>query len=351
VPGRFEAVQALLRVCPDSISRGRPKGSAVADAFAALLDGSHYRGDDGLARAARATGGQPERVVVATVTDKLGQSWPSVRFDDAGRLRPRELRRDDPFGLIVDELQIPSVANERRSYWMPWLSVLPIGDRLLCAWSGTALPRHRAFVHALAASVICEHLDVNRASDALDAVITPLAQADEPIDRSGHLLLAAGLSSRNEVVATAATDVLHAASGDGRLDPELLGSLLAILVNGEVAKSARAAARMSLIVRDGPLEADGVRRTLVAWLAELDGLPSDVHAVLETLDIACAESRGGITLARARDALALASAGASKRARLAQQLLALDNSVGPDIGRRALAVRVERAERRGTSAR
>ncbi len=189
-----------------------------------------------------------------------------------------------------------------------------------------------------------EHLDSNRSTDALDEVVLPLCADHEPLGWEGHLLLAVGLCVKTEALGVVSTDLLIAAAADGRLDPALLGSHLAALVDGGGARCARAAERMSTAARCNGLVADAMRQAAIAWLERLTTEPPDVHATLAALQLACAESGGSVRSASARAALERMAQGSTKRSRLARSLLALDGENAAAMGLLMLARLVEHAE-------
>ncbi|MDJ0770682.1 MAG: hypothetical protein QNJ12_17950 [Ilumatobacter sp.] len=340
-PARFEAVQALLRLDPGDRPTVDPGRGAVADGVRTVVAGGRPPRDEGLAQACRPAVAVPEQLVIEESEPHRSETWTYARFADA--TTATGLRRDDLVGVLVDDLRRPAPEAGPRNYWTSTHRTLQVDDRLLCAWARLLAPRHRALVHAVAMTIAVDHVDADRSSDALDEVVAPLSDQDEPLGWHAHALVAAALSSNNEILGTAAVDVVAAAAIDGRLDPAALGGVLARLTDGGVARLTRVGRRLSAIAGDGPLLADQVRRVGVAWIAALDALPRDAHAVLGLLDLACAESGGGVDDVAARRLLETGSTGSSKRAQLARRLLSLEPSAGPTAD--LLVAVVARAER------
>lgn len=344
-PGRFEAVQALLRVHPEPTTEapvsvpGRP---AVAAALADLLTGSRTVEDVGLQRTAWAAPRGPSRLVAADVRDTVARSH-LVRVIRFQMDTPEPRRRDDPVGELVHDVLVPDAANPGH-WWNPMASTLPRADRLVVTWAAMALPRDRDAVAAKAATLLAEDMDENRAADALDAVVGCLVGPDEPLGWAEHTLLAVALAARNEAVGAAATDVLAAAAEDGRLDPDSVGQALAWLGTVGLGKAARFAARCEAVTDRSLVTAEQVRRVLQAWVAALDALPRDAHAALAALERACDRAARGIDDAAARHALEGAATGSSKRARTARRLLDLPQGRPDRAAADLLASLVTRAE-------
>lgn len=343
--GRFDAVQALLRLRPDRTADPdvlASHRSPVAAAVRAALGAPARVSDEGLARATRRDGPAPTGLVVADVPNEHPRGAPVtvVRFAAPEPAIP--LRRDDPVGQVHDEVRVPEQARAEPTWWTPLGSAIPWTDRLGAAWTLTALPRHRDLVLARAASLVWEDVDSDRSTTATDVYLASAIDPDVPLGLGDHALLAGGLSARNEVVGTTATDVLVSAAADGRLDPELLGTTLAELAR--VATTTRVAARLEPATSD-PLPADAVVRVLLAWLRDVDELPHDAHAALAVLDAACTRTGLGVDDPAVRDRLGAAATGSSKRARLSRRLLDLEPTTPTLTSAALLDALLSRAER------
>jgi hypothetical protein len=322
-PSRFDAVQALLRL---RSARGTDEyaesmDDPVALAVQAFHSGSQADLDQGLAQAIASQVG-PRAVRLVTFPKVDYQPEITVLRYDIG-VGTDQLRRDDPVGQLLAELSAPKdrpVVNVR---WTDVGTALSSSDQLLVDWTTIGLPRHRELVAARAASMLAEDPDANRSTDCLHSLVSAASDPDLDFTFGVNALLAVALSDRNVVTSSAAADLLHDAATDGRLDAQLLGDVLAQLSNGAVVKPARFAKAAASVVPTSPLVAERVRQMLCTWLGLVDGLPRDLHAVLETLELACDRSGTGVDAQAALDKLHEASSGSSKRAKSAKRLLDL----------------------------
>jgi Family of unknown function (DUF6493) len=347
VPGRFEAVQAIMRVHPDDTGLQDRSNSVVVRAARAVSSGVQTVDDEGLRRAAGRHTRLPHLLRTGEASGRHGySSWKFIRFADAEALVPDEFRRDDLRGLMLRDLTPSACLSDPRHYWTTSYRTVPIDDRLLAQSAAMMLPRDREVVYAVTSTLLFDHVDSDRSSDCLDAVIVELADSDEPLGPHGHLLVAAALSSKNEIVGAAVTDVLVAASTDGRLAPETLGAALSDLTTVEQCRPARVAKRLSTLAREGGLVAEQTRRVIVAYLASTSGLPQDAHALLSALDLACTEAGGAVDDPSARQTLESGAEGGSKRATLARRLLGLEPVGQHNYDTLVLVAMIERAERR-----
>lgn len=344
-PGRFDAVQALLRLRParGTEERPGPTHDPVATAIHVFQNGSRADVDEGLARAIVSHDGPLAMRLVTFPKVGYQPEITVLRYNIGVGAGP--LRRDDPVGQLLAELVPPHdrpVVNVR---WTDVGTALSSSDQLLVDWTTIGLPRHREFVAARAASMLAEDPDSNRSTDCLHLLVSAASAPDYDLTFGVTVLLAVALSDRNVVTRSAAADLLQDAATDGRLDPGKLGDVLAQLSNGGVVKPARFAKAASGIVTSSPLVAERVRQVLCTWLGLVDGVPRDLHAVLETLELACDRSGTGVDVPAAIDKLRQASAGSSKRAESAKRLLNLP--VEPPVQAISLAghALLDRAER------
>ena len=347
VPGRFETVQALLRVqdaLPPLPRLAEVSKSIVASGLRALSGAAERIDDVGVARAAAPTSVSPSAIVTGRVPRRF-RSEPDVlvvRYNVA----PTHdgLRRDDLVGELVSEL-ILTEDSQSHDWWNAYSSVVSESDQLLCEWLSLALPRHRHLVEARAAALIAEQIDANRSTSHLDVILNSAAGADRPLTWSTHFLLAAGLNTKQEAIAAAATDLFTETAQDCRLDAHLLGSLVGQLTTLGVAKPSRFSARLTSVASLSPLVAERVRVAMVSWLITTEGIHRESHAVFELLETACAKARRGIDEGAARERLTELTAGSSKRAATARRLLALDAGSEADLAIHALDQMLARAER------
>lgn len=282
-PDRFDACQAVLRLAPihdeRAVQRLRTLKSPVARAALALLDESEPPPDEGLRRASVATVDLGTPVVVNEPPEQPNHSpIVGIAFPDAAK--GVELRRDDAVGMALTKLGRP----RRDAYWWSATSaVIAQANPARMSWATLTTPRSPDILGAAAAMGIAPDMDSNRSSDAHDIALGALLPADTPLGVGSHTGIAVALSARNEAAGTVAIDLTAEAAADGRLDPEMLGGLLAQLTNGGLAGLARSAARLAQVGQMSALHADQVRLTINALLSNLHPIPRDVHAILEVL--------------------------------------------------------------------
>lgn len=327
VPGRFEAVQALLRLDAGTGSHdpGLSAGRMPA-AVHALYDGK----DEGLRRAvAPAAMARRLRIVASSGTS----GFPVVRFDFD--VSPGSVRRDDPMGQLVHDLSTPRV---RKRWWLrDW------DDAALRRWALVAFPRHRGLLEAQTAYAVSQGIDAGGTD--FPEIGRAALNADRPFDWATHALVAAALLASSETMAATGVDMFEAGANDGRLDASLVGTLIRQLTAAGFGNNARAATRLRPLAAGSLIEADQVRRCLVAWLIEGTDAPRDAHAVLEVLELACDTAAAGIRSAPARAVLEHLASGSSKRAKSAKRLLALEPGDPRSVATAQLELMVERAER------
>lgn len=334
-PRRGDAVQALLRLRPSGSSQRLGNVASIgADASPVGLAIDRFRGADVeiADRDLEAAVNETTQVRAIKQIDSRTNGWGDV-FSE----------------LIFEFTQpTPTAANDdpTRQLWAPkeypgsaaW-------SRLITDWTIIGFPRHRDIVAARMAGAMTAGLDMVGPDHQLHSHISAAVDPDLPLGFGLHLLLAVGLADRVVASRAAAGDLLHDAAIDGRLDAQLLGEILSTLSNGGVIKAARFAAAMASVVPFSPLVAERVREVLSVWLANLAGLPRDLFATLELLELACAGSGTGVNDARAITKLTEAAAGSSKRAKSARRILELQNGtspLAPALAGHALIARAER---------
>ncbi len=352
---RFDITQALFRLRPPAAPMvganvGASSGNGndpihhptIAEAVNRLVAGSGPTADDGLNRATDAMPWLSGFNLVKMPADRGLPSGHILRFTIDENV-PRQ-RRDDPASQLLDDLVLSRARHTGSEAWSG-TGAFFTGDDVVTDWMMIGLPRHRPLVTARMAMSAAGDLDANRATDTVHRLCSALAaRPDEPLDLGGHSLLAVGLADRNVVTSGAAGDLFVECALDGRLDPALLGAILSDLHARDLVKGARFAQSLTVAAEVSPLTAERLRQVIVRWLAGLSGpagltgpvdIPRDLHAVLETLELACAAAGIGIDDATARAVLGEASNGSSKRAKSARRLLELD--VGPPAGSPAAA--------------
>lgn len=347
-PRRFELIQALLRVRPGGsvphMTR-RVGDSPAGVALARLCGGQTDPGDEGLERAVSDRGHPLALAPVRFVNEE--QAWEDTVIAYEVERRASSLRRDDPVGQLIAQLEPPAEYPRR---WSPHGSSLLAEDRLLVDWTVVGMPGHHDVVAAVAAALMAIDLDSNRSGDTFDLLLSAAVEPDEPMSFGTHVMLAMGLCDRNTITSAAAGDLLIAAAVDGRLDACLLGRLLAQLMDVDVIGARRFAASTAGVVQVSPIVAERVRQMLGGWIAALQ--PDDpgrrssgVHAVLETLEQACATSGRGVVEPEARARLEDMASGNSKRAQSARRLLELPTGDGSAAVAEAIGNLMCRAER------
>lgn len=304
-PGRFEAVQALMRLrYPEKVDISRAEFVTVF---------GDVQTDEGLSRALGH--GVPKLVGPKLETRKHGRS------PLAGELRGtrNEPRRDDPAGEIVLQVSGGGALN-------PWDSKLPLRiGTLTYAWSWIGIPRSLDAISMMLGWLMAADLDQNRSADDYHKFLAALTSAETPLSWSTNILLALALTEKNTVTSAAAVDLFVEAAADGRLNPQDVGRHLAMLTNAELSKAARFAKALSPVVGMSPLIAERAGQMICSWLSHIDAQPRDLGAVLETLELACSAAGRGVE-GPARAQLEAASSGSSKRAKSAKRLLAIDDA-------------------------
>lgn len=347
-PDRFDACQAILRLAPveDERTSGRLRSlsSPVAAAALSVMGIGRAPDDEGLRRAARVAAVLGNPVVVNEPPEYkhhspiVGVAFPTA--DDGV-----ELRRDDPVGMSLTKLGKP---RRDRYWWNAASAVIAQASPARMSWATLTAPRSPGVLGAAAAMGLASDLDSNRSSDAHHVALAALIDSDIPLDIGAHAGLAIALSARNDSSGTVAVDLVAEAGADGRLDPELLGSLLAQFSNGELTSLARSAARLQQIGPMSALHADQVRRVIIALLAELKTTPRDIHSMLGVLVSVGSTLRRGIANEAAAVKLAELHqvSPRSKRGKLARAALELPVSWAAGLPEALQAeVLLDRAER------
>jgi hypothetical protein len=164
-----------------------------------------------------------------------------------------------------------------RSSWASW-------DALGGRWSLTVVPScpEIAFAGAaMAAADALEHAPQLHPEPALEHALDPRV----PLGPEAWLLVALALVSKSADLRRAATDVVVAAVGDGRFDPDALGAALAWLADSGFAKVSRLEQPLRDSGHVSARHAESMLRLVEALVAGCDrtphGLQAPLGAVLE----------------------------------------------------------------------
>jgi hypothetical protein len=163
-----------------------------------------------------------------------------------------------------------------------------------------------------------------------------------------RLLLAGALSANTAELQGLATDVLIAAIDDGRIDGPHLGQAILRMLTESLAKPVRLAKSLGDAARVSLLHSRVVSRALQVTLVGLLPPPRDVHLLLELLHELLVETGEPLSTPGSEEYLRDMK-GSGKTGKLARDLLSLvarlDSSSRSSAAARALAGRIERAER------
>ncbi len=175
-----------------------------------------------------------------------------------------------------------------------------------------------------------------------------LIEPDVPLRTIARLLLAGSLASNLTVLQGLAVDALVASIDDGRIDGKLLGEAIHRVLADELIKTNRLTKALGEAARVSALHTYVVAVAVQRALVGLSAPPRDLHLLLELLNELLCET--GERLADSEIETFLRGLKVSgKTAKLARDLLALtggtDHSIRMRAAARALAGRVERAER------
>lgn len=156
---------------------------------------------------------------------------------------------------------------------------------------------------------------------------TPLALGLAPLKGRAHFLLAAGCLLSAPEITSLVSDCLVKSIEERKLNPELLGEKLGLLLHGEISMPKRVAVILSEIARVSSLHNDAVRQVLEFSLARKPedseiGTPRDLGALLEVLQSCSLKAGQPITNHKTRTYLEALKPG-GKTGKLAKELLAL----------------------------
>jgi hypothetical protein len=228
-------------------------------------------------------------------------------------------------------------------------------DPATIQWGATVWPVAREAWLSQGVEAIGMNLDWWEARWSNRTYLEALTDPDLPLKPMALLLLTLGLAARQADEHGRATDGLIAAIDDGRIDGPLLGGAMRSLLPTSLIKPSRWAKTLRDAARVSPLHArivaHAVQHALDDTFAEP---PRDMLALLELLKELLIEAGEPVSLTRVRTWLSGWKV-SGKTARVVKDLLALTESSDPASRRaaalRALAQRVERAERWSRSVR
>jgi hypothetical protein len=357
-PDPLDQVQALLRLAPDNRVAALRKSTKLAGEFGEVL--RYALGANGAkigptaalwVAAARARHPIDDDPAVEARHPGLGP--------DAGTVARLEfaIRREGKYNLLrlsqepavpkQVALDMPTVLLHAGARVEKYFCPIARWGAPAVRWVGLVWPLCREPWFAAGAYVIGSNLDWYEAAWGSRTYIEPLLDSDIPLGRMGLTLLAIGLAAKEPGESGLATDALIAAIDDGRLDGLTLGERMAAIYNPEWIKAARWAKTLTEASRVSPLHSAVCTLALERLLAGIgDPPPRDLPALLEAVkELLIAQGRG-LSLPETRDVLSRLQA-SGKTAKLAREILALENNPAPgdDAAMRALAGRLERAER------
>src|SRR5262249_43357157 len=159
------------------------------------------------------------------------------------------------------------------------------------------------------------------------------------------LLLILGLAAKEPGEHGLATDALIAAIDDGRLDGCKLGTALASLLPTGMVKTSRWAKTLGQSAHTSPLHSEVIALAIQhALTGDPTRAPKDLQTLLELLKELLIEAKQAISVADTRKYLEGVKA-SGKTGKRARELLALESTSTGEPVLRALAGRLDRAER------
>jgi hypothetical protein len=215
-------------------------------------------------------------------------------------------------------------------------------------WVATIWPLGRDAFFAAGAEWLlgyeCTPSEAQRYRPFFEALLDP----DVPLRPMARLLLVGNFSANTPELQGLAVDALIAAIDDGRIDGQLLGETIHQLLCEGLAKPVRLAKALGDAARISPLHSRVVAHALQISMVGLSPPPRDFHVLLELLKELLIET-GERLSAPGAEAYLRGLKVSGKTAKLTRDILSLqenpDSSSRPAAAARALAGRVERAER------
>jgi hypothetical protein len=193
----------------------------------------------------------------------------------------------------------------------------------LVAWASLMHPGDREPWCALGAFRLANNIGSSNVDWAQRVYLSVFEDAYCEMGPAAHLLLGIGLMAREATESTVARSGLARVIGDGRLNCELLGSVLAELFANGFVHSNRLAKAFTETARVSARHADAVRQVMEHALSKgLPPRPSDQSALFEAMLEACTASGIGPVAGDLRRLLTAVD-GSGKGPKLARSLLAI----------------------------
>jgi hypothetical protein len=193
----------------------------------------------------------------------------------------------------------------------------------LVAWASMIWPANREGWSALAAYRLANYLEGNNVDSAHRVYLGVFEDAYCEMGPAAHLLLGVGLMTREATESAVARSGLAHVIGDGRLNCEMLGSVLAELFANGFVHSNRLAKAFTETARVSVRHADAVRQVVEYALSKgLPPRPADQSALFEAMLEACTASGTGPVAGDLRRLLEAVD-GSGKGPKLARSLLAM----------------------------
>lgn len=366
-PGRFELMQALLRLAPDGRGAALEQagelqhplaralrwalGSSAGPEKSDMLDANIWLAA-GRARSPR--GALPELAQLGLEQAGPDGVEPAIYQWKAEHAKARWLgglawESSPKVPASVQPGRPTILLHVRSSIWRDY----EMQDAWFFEWLTMIWPANIDAFLACGASRLTQRLDSTSSSwEPGHQFLPPLFPIDRPWSEVAGLVALLGVAGRDQDVKGLAVDALVEAISDGRAHPQSLGVILTRLNSPNLLKLNRLCENMAEIARVSPLHAWSVLGMLEHLLLAYDELPRDAHFLLALLQQLYAE----LELPPAEAAVEKLGAirGSSKTAKLAQALVKFAgeakgseaNSLACQEARLLmLAGRLERAER------
>jgi len=212
-------------------------------------------------------------------------------------------------------------------------------------WAVSAAP---GYVELAALPALAASLSYGRVPMAV--ALEPVLDPDQTVGQVFSLLLAIALTCDDATTQIVAQDSYVVLIDDGRLDVEQTASALASFIAAGRAKTNRVAEGLKIIAGAGDLHGDEICRMLDLVVANLTDAPANAHTLLELSHELHVVYGRTVANERTRSNLEAWSSGSSRRAKAANQLLAVEDRPSPPRQRAAQArvhLRIDRARRAG----
>ena len=355
----LDQIQALLRMAPDhrasALKAARKIGGEFGEALRYALGGDEKIGSSPSLWAAAARARSP-----FTDDVRLERAHPGLGPDASQAARYKVVIHErsggefhtlivnveptPPTRLVPEQVTVvmqPQPSTKDEHYHV---EVWEATADLRCMLTVWPMQCEGWFARTLAR--FADNLDWWEAAWPNRTLLEPLLDPDVPLEPMALMMLALGLAAKQAGESGLATDALIAAIDDGRLDACKLGVALALLA--PLIKCSRLARTLSQAARISPLHMQVVSQVIQGTLrGDSAHPPRDVQALLELLEESRLDLGTSVSDSEVRHYLEKIGTG-GRTARLARELLALEEKPEPSIRRqallRALEHRVGRAE-------